>query len=165
MRSIPNHAPTNVAALDQRDPDAGNASHVYGVRYGDETLTVRFQHGPRNVAGSTPGVFDDDLLAIVQDRLEGFQSGPFACLENAAALRAVQEARAALADRVAARMAQGVLGENRAHSTASIPAPDGYPETPKVDAEDVRKAAAEGRAKIEPIADGDSLKASPIAGD
>lgn len=123
MRSIPTHAPTNVAALDRRDPDAGNASHVYGVRYGAETLTVRFQHGLRNDPASEAGIFDDDLLAIVEDRLEGFQSGPFACNENAVALAAVQEARAALASRVAARMAQGVLGENKAHIAASAKEP------------------------------------------
>jgi hypothetical protein len=31
MRAIPNNAPTNVAALDDRDINAGNASHLYGI--------------------------------------------------------------------------------------------------------------------------------------
>lgn len=117
MRSIPVHAPINVAALDERDPSAGCASHVYGVQFGgpSDVLAVRFQHGPRGVAGSTPGIFDDALLAIIQDRLEGFQSGPFACEENAESLRHVQAARDALARRVAVRMAKGVLGINEAH--------------------------------------------------
>jgi len=117
MKSIPNHAPTSVAALDDRDPNAGNASHVYGIQFGGpaDVTRVQFQHGPRGVATSTPGVFDDDLLAIIEDRLQGFQSGPFACVENAEALAGVQAARDALARRVAARIKKGVLGVNAAH--------------------------------------------------
>ncbi len=118
MRTIPNNAPTNVAVLDARDPNAGNASHEYGVQFGGpkDVARIQFQHGPRGVAGSTAGVFDDDLLAIVQDRLEGFQGGPFACEENAKALDAVRVAREALGLRVARRIAQGVLGANATHT-------------------------------------------------
>lgn len=68
---------------------------------------VQIQHGPRGVGGSTPGVFDDDLLAIVEDRLVGFQSGPFACAENGYALTAVREARVWLGKRVARRIERG----------------------------------------------------------
>lgn len=118
MRTLPNNAPTNVAALDERDPAAGNASHVYGVQYGGPkaVLVIAFQHGPRGLPSSVPGVFDDDLLAILEDRLDGFQSGPFACEENAAALAAVRTARTALGLRVARRIAQGVLGANAPHT-------------------------------------------------
>lgn len=79
MRTIPNNAPTNVAAIDERDPNAGNASHEYGIQYGgpSDVLRIGFQHGPRGIKGSTAGIFDDDLLAIVADRMAGFQSGPF----------------------------------------------------------------------------------------
>lgn len=119
MRTLPNNAPTNVAALDERDPNAGMASHEYGIQYGGPTdvLRIGFQHGPRGVKESTPGVFDDDLLAIIQDRLEGFQSGPFKCAENAAALECVIGARRALGLRVAKRIAQGVLGANETHKS------------------------------------------------
>ena len=118
MRAIPNNAPTNVAVTDERDPKCGNASHTYGIQWGGpkEVLTVQFQHGARGIAGSTPGVFDDDLLAIVQDRLEGFQDGPFACQENEDALSAVKAARAHLGVRVARRISQGVLGANAVHT-------------------------------------------------
>ena len=78
---------------------------------------IPFQHGPRGVVSSTPGVFDDGLLAIVQDRLEGFQLDPYACTENAEALKAVQFAREALGQRVARRIAQGVLGANATHTS------------------------------------------------
>lgn len=117
MRTIPNNAPTNVAALDERDPKAGNASHTYGIQTGGpaDITKIQFQHGARGEEGSTAGVFDDDLLAIVQDRMEGFQSGPFACDENQGCLDAIKAARAALGIRVARRMAKGVLGKNVSH--------------------------------------------------
>jgi hypothetical protein len=119
MRALPNNAPTNVAAIDERDPKAGNASHTYGIQYGGpkDVCHVQFQHGPRGVEGSTPGVFDDDLLAIIEDRLVAFQGGPFACNENAEALTAVRDAREALGKRVARRIAQGVLGANVKHTS------------------------------------------------
>lgn len=117
MRAIPNNAPSNVAALDERDPNAGGASHVYGIQFGGpaDVCKIQFQHGPRTAADSTPGIFDDDLLAIIQDRLEAFQAGPFACDENDAALNYVIEAREALGSRVARRIAKGVLGVNAKH--------------------------------------------------
>jgi hypothetical protein len=119
MHAIPNNAPTNVAALDNADPAAGNACHVYGIQYGGPTerVIIPFQHGARGLPDSTAGVFDDDLLAIIEDRLTGFQSGPFACAENADALMHVQAAREALGARVARRVAQGVLGANESHKS------------------------------------------------
>lgn len=119
MHTIPNNAPTNVVAIDDRDPAAGNASHTYGIQYGgpSDVCRIQFQHGPRGIAGSTPGVFDDDLLAIVDDRLSGFQSGPYACQENADALNLVRAAREALGLRVARRVSQGVLGVNATHKS------------------------------------------------
>jgi hypothetical protein len=117
MRALSTNAPTNVAAIDERDPNAGGASHAYGVQWGGpkDVTRIQFQHGPRGLATSTPGLFDDDLLAILQDRLECFQDGPFACEENDQALRAVRSARFHLGQRVARRIAQGVLGENKEH--------------------------------------------------
>lgn len=117
MKAIPNNAPTNVAALDERDLKAGNARHLYGIQFAGpkDVVKIQFQHGARGIEGSIPGVFDDDLLAIVQDRLESFQDGPFACDENAKALQMVREARYALGLRVAARISKGVLGANEKH--------------------------------------------------
>jgi hypothetical protein len=119
MHALPNMAPTNVCALDDQDPHAGNACHTYAIQYGGPTdvCRVQFQHGPRGVEGSTAGVFDDDLLAIVEDRLDAFQSGPYCCAENANALCAVREARRYLGHRVARRASQGVLGANATHKS------------------------------------------------
>lgn len=118
MKSLPTHNANNVAAIDERDPNAGGASHCFVIsRPGaaDNAQTVQFQHGARSEPGSTAGAFDDDLLAILQDRLEAFQAGPFACPENGDALEHVKSARDALALRVARRLAQGVLGKNQRH--------------------------------------------------
>ena len=60
-------------------------------------------------------MFDDDLLAIVEDRMVSFQAGPFACQENADALSAIRTARYALGIRIARRISKGVLGLNQKH--------------------------------------------------
>lgn len=117
MKAIPTNSPTNVAALDARDPGAGNARHRYAIQFGGpkDVCIIQFQHGARGLPDSKPGVFDDDLLAVLQDRMEAFQAGPFACDENAAALAHIRAAREALGGRVAARIAKGVLGANEKH--------------------------------------------------
>lgn len=118
MEAVATFSPCNVSALDSPDPNAGNACHHYAIAYLGGPMPgceIKFQHGPRGEPGSISGVFDDALLAVVQHRLEGFQSGEFACRENHIALTALKQARAALGGRVAKRMAQGVLGANKPH--------------------------------------------------
>ena len=72
--------------------------------------TIRFQEGPRNIEGSNPGVAMVDLLEIVRDQLICFQSGNFACRENAIALTHIEEALLWLNKRVEDRAERGVLG-------------------------------------------------------
>jgi hypothetical protein len=118
--ALPNLAPTNVCVFDDPDPNAGGACHRYGIQYGGpaEVVVIQFQHGPRGADTSMPGIFDDDLLAILEHRLDSFQHGPFACTENAGAMYHLQEARKLLGRRVGRRMAQGVLGANKPHYIA-----------------------------------------------
>jgi len=71
-------------------------------------LNMKFQQG--NPADGVNGLTNEVLLAIVEDRLMGFQSGQFACEENNAALLAVQAAQSALNIRTANREARGVEG-------------------------------------------------------
>lgn len=125
---------------DERDPQAGNASHVYAVTVGpalddlsnasldDVTLPgddpiadkpalvahIRFQHGPRNESGSTPGILDGALIAILLDRFEGFQSGPYKCRENAIVITHLEEALMWMQKRARDRAKRGVLGTNKA---------------------------------------------------
>ena len=107
---------------DDRDPNAGGASHKYEVRHyppleggAYHTYAIaEYQHGPRNVEGSERGCLDDHVLAIAEDRLEAFQAGPFAHAKNAEALEHVRAARTALRERAEERRARGVLGKNEA---------------------------------------------------
>ena len=100
-----------VYAVDE--PGAGNANHTYEVcTQGDEVTTIQFQHGPRLEPNSTLGVLDVDLLEIVRDRLQGFQSGEFSTRENAIALTHIEEALLWMNKRVEDRAARGVLGTN-----------------------------------------------------
>lgn len=70
---------------------------------------VHFQNGPIKEAGVN-GVMNEDLLAIVIDRLQGFQAGQFACRENAIALTKLEEAVLWLRKRTMDRERRGVEG-------------------------------------------------------
>lgn len=88
-----------------------NKSCPFTARYGQpaDHATVLFQNGPIPEVG-TNGVTHEALLAIVIDRLESFQAGPYQCEENAAALSHLQAAQAALKSRTEKRLARGVEG-------------------------------------------------------
>ena len=101
------------------EPRQGNACHEYSIdlptplntapgKTGLRTL-ISFQNGPIKEVG-TNGVTQEALLAIVEDRLKGFQSGPYACRENAVALTKIQEALMWLQKRTRDRLARGVEG-------------------------------------------------------
>ena len=96
--------------------DQSGASHFYQFSMteapGGVAGFIQFQQGPRLVAGSTGGVLDGALLAILIDRFEGFQSGPYACEENAQMLVHLRAALALSKARADARAARGVLGKN-----------------------------------------------------
>jgi len=109
---------TTISVLDE--PGEGGACHVYEVRDSHPAeafqgslpfAEVRFQNGPVKESGVN-GCHQEDLLAIVIDRLEHFQAGPFKCRENALALTKIQEAMHWLNHRTAARVARGVEGRN-----------------------------------------------------
>ena len=98
---------------DERDPNAGGASHDYtAMLYGDIVLNAQFQHGPRHEAGSKPGITDAVLLAVIKDRYEAFQAGPFSCEENQRVLEHLDAALAEMRARADARASRGVLGKN-----------------------------------------------------
>jgi len=116
------------------DPGQGNACHRYhittvetpppvGGGMSSEDLQkamsmmkavhdIKFQDGPILEAGVN-GISQEALLAIVEDRLIGFQTGPFACRENAVALTKIQEAMMWLQKRTMDRMKRGVEGTNQ----------------------------------------------------
>ena len=98
---------------DERDPSAAGASHHYEVNVGGKIVAaVDFQHGPRGPDGKLTGCIDAALAAVLVDRLEAFQAGPFAHESNARALANVRNALDILRSRAAERKARGVLGVN-----------------------------------------------------
>lgn len=103
-------------------PGPGGANHVYqialndGAAGGHELLrtlcTLKFQNGPIGEAGFN-GLSNEAVMAVVADRLEGFQNGPFACRENELALNLTRAAMHILKGRTRERMARGVEGTNQ----------------------------------------------------
>lgn len=111
-RSIRSDDHTAVYCLDQ--PGAGGACHEYIVVDSDRILTsVSFQNGPVKESGVN-GCTNEDLLAIIIDRLSGFQSGSFPCVENVEALIYLQGALEQLESRTGERSSRGVEGVNEA---------------------------------------------------
>ena len=108
------------------EPGAGGANHRYIVSgydakhnasftlgaIGDRTqreITILFQNGPIAESGVN-GVTQEVLLAIIIDRLQSFQKGPFASRENALALTKLEEAKHWLFARTLDRMMRSVEG-------------------------------------------------------
>ena len=89
----------------------GGASHTYRAYVGDvEVARVQFQKGPRNEPGSTPGVLDGVLLAIVIDRMRCFDAGDYRCRENSLVRTKAEEALHWLKHRADERARRSVLG-------------------------------------------------------
>lgn len=98
-----------ISVLDE--PGHGGANHHYMVEAGEfaNMLEIKFQNGTIPEVGVN-GVTQEALLAVVADRLRGFQSGPFACKANACALTHIEEALHWLQQRTLERMRRGVEG-------------------------------------------------------
>lgn len=131
MRELTGHKvnPANdVLKIEVTDePGAGGANHRYLITGHDTSANpsnhsiqddrrrtvILFQNGPINEVGVN-GVTQEVLLAIVADRLQSFQAGPFANDYNAKALNHVLAAQEALLSRTRDRMSRGVEGQSRA---------------------------------------------------
>jgi len=105
---------TKVVAMDEKG--AGNANHQYEVIPANENGFVlgkiAFQNGPIKENGVN-GIANEDLIAIVIDRLQGFQAGDYKCRDNAVAITKLEEALMWLRKRTNEREARGVEGTNK----------------------------------------------------
>lgn len=117
LREITGHHITpepglSIGVLDA--PGHGNACHDYMIEAGDlpQMLRIQFQNGTIAEKGIN-GVTHEALLAVVADRLRGFQSGPYATKANACALTHIEEAMHWLHSRTLERMARGVEGTHK----------------------------------------------------
>lgn len=121
MRSIATHqinecnSAIRIEAEDTLGP--GGAPHRYEVSFGRQprpenqrtVVTLDFQNGAIAEVG-TNGITHEALLAVLIDRLEHFQAGPYACEENETALLSLYNARGALNARTGRRVAAGMEG-------------------------------------------------------
>ena len=128
MREIKSHIvegsneQTAIFAVDT--PTEGGACHEYGITVKsdiqempvptvlDRLGYVRYQKGSIKEAGIN-GVQGVHLLAIEIDRLEHFQSGPFASTDNQEALEHIRAALKCLHRRTKDRLARNVEGYNK----------------------------------------------------
>ena len=116
-----------IIAIDK--PGPGGANRTYAIELypeGSESpkhaVVLSFQNGPIGSPADMNGITGEALLAVLIDRLRGFQftrdeagnftkaPGPFACRENAIALTKIEEALMWLQSRTRARLARGVEG-------------------------------------------------------
>ena len=116
-REITSHQTNDVnarIAIRADERSHGNASHAYSISWvaaGDRHVetSLQFQNGPIGEVGVN-GITNEALIAIVIDRLQGFQSGPDRCRENAVARTKLEEAAMWLESRTKSRLARGVEG-------------------------------------------------------
>lgn len=109
---------TVVSVLEDSADDPAGATHEYVVELANtniggqnppKAVKIHFQKGPIKENGVN-GVQNEDLMAIVIDRLQHFQKGNFSCRENAIALTKLEEALLWLDKRTNDRKARGVEG-------------------------------------------------------
>lgn len=74
-----------------------------------KVTAISFQNGPIKDEGVN-GVSQEALIAVLIDRLEGFQSGKFKCHDNQVALDHLQSSRLWLHKRTMDRVSRGVEG-------------------------------------------------------
>lgn len=96
----------------------GNAPCSYIVCERENTMLnkplgeLHFQNGPIGEVGIN-GVMDENLIAIVIDRLEHFQQSEFKCRENALAITHLEEALLWMKKRTLDRELRGVEGTHK----------------------------------------------------
>lgn len=113
MRKVEIGEPGRTQVLCLDEPGAGGACHEYRV-YPSEGhkpfASISFQNGSIQESGVN-GCTNENLIEIVIDRLIGFQSGKFACWENANAIADLGKALEWLNKRTKARIERGVEGK------------------------------------------------------
>jgi hypothetical protein len=104
------------------DPASDGANHAYRVsvfpinRTADakpvSTAELTFQNGGLKEVGAN-GITDQALLAVVLDRVRGFNNGPFRCRENSIVITKLEEALMWMEKRSNDRSRRGVEGERK----------------------------------------------------
>lgn len=102
------------------EPGPGGASTYYEIYVPDSVpptpgttihVGLSFQSQPIASPADYNGITNEALLAIIIDRMRGFQGGPFASRDGAIALTHLEDALLRLQRRTRERMARGVEGK------------------------------------------------------
>ena len=102
-----------VTCLDEPMPPS-MACHVYQIDVGEKVAdtTIHFQKGAVKEYGLN-GITNEALISIVLDRFKGFQTGKFACEDNAKSIEHLEAVLAIAKSRTAKRTAAGVEGQDK----------------------------------------------------
>jgi hypothetical protein len=117
MKNITDHVSndTNRAiTITADEPDQSGASHAYHIGIAQQGDTPGQLYSLTFHKLGETGLTNEALLAILIDRVRGFQSGRFTCRENAIALTKLEEALMWLKHRTASRVARGIEGTHTA---------------------------------------------------
>ena len=88
-----------------------NTYDIVKVSNSTALASIRFQNGATQET-EINGIFMEDLLHIVKDRLEGFNQGKWSCKENSMAITKIEEALLWLNKRTADRKDSGKYGSS-----------------------------------------------------
>lgn len=77
-------------------------------------INIKWQEGTVDESDIN-GATIEDIIDLLVERLEGFQSGKFTCRENALAITKLEEARMWLNERTRKRREQGIEGKDEKH--------------------------------------------------
>lgn len=103
-----------VHVMDEAGP--GGACHEYAItanpgKYEKDVALIKFQKGPVAEVGHN-GILEGQLVAIMIDRYQAFQSGPFPSPEGAEILAHLCDIEALIHQRVTDRLARGVMSKS-----------------------------------------------------
>ena len=116
MKQLKNDVITqNYTYVEHEEDFNFNAPHHFAVkRKSDDSVlaNIDFQEGAIKESGVN-GVMNEDLIAMVICRLEGFQNSEFRCRDNAVAITKLEESLMWLRKRTIGRENRGVEGTHR----------------------------------------------------
>lgn len=114
LHRSPGNSLNNQLTIGKSHVGAGGAPLIYKIKGPDGSpyainTTLQFQQGDPNV--EVNGLSNEALLAVLIDRMDGFQDGPFKCDDNDTILYMLRGAMEAMHRRSAERAARGVEGK------------------------------------------------------
>lgn len=110
--SFPVTQPLNEKPVSGGDVIPIDPPHGEPLLIQDKVTSLSFQNGPITEVGVN-GITHEALIAVLIDRLECFERGPYHHYRNEMALKSLREAAHHLAMRTAERMARGVEGTHQ----------------------------------------------------